>query len=180
MLGEITQMRVAGRLWETDWCNKEKFSDKLPGWRKGINEGGESSTIGLTRVYLSAFYGNRSSRSCSLSLMPKTPPWTFKMNKTPVKETKSSSSSLSCLVWHIGQTPWLHVEVRVARRLRQHTWWPSLPPSPLGGVHLEPLSWKVAPRFAQGTNVKRFTVRRAFVTNTTVSLLACRLGPADS
>lgn len=172
MLGEITQMRVAGRLWETDRCNKEKFSDKLPGRRKGINEGGESSTIGLTvtdRANLVVWVW------CQ-----KSPPWTFKMNKTPVKETKSSSISLSRLVWHIGQTPWLHGEVRVARRLPQHTWRPSLPPSPLGGVHLEPLSWKVAPRFAQGTNVKRFTVRRAFVTNTTVSLLACRLGPADS
>lgn len=59
----------------------------------------------------------------------------------------------------------------------------SQPPSPLAAVLLrsilEPLPWKVPPRVTQGTNVNRYS-QTGFVTNTVVSLLARRLGPADS
>lgn len=91
-----------------------------------------------------------------------------------------SHCRISCntLARHLGCASPARSEWR-AGFLSTHGGAASPPPSPLRRIRLEPLSWKVPPRLAQGTNVKRYS-QTGFVTNAPVSLLAHRLGPADS
>lgn len=101
------------------------------------------------------------------------------------KQTESSSMSLSCLVRHVlagrrerGPSGAQPSSAHTAAGLHCHPRPPTSPPPSADPFRAcFPVRFHLAsPR---GTNVNRYS-QTGFVTNTTVSLLARRLGPADS